>query len=475
MNPLPSPRLEILPKTRKGSSVVSTVATRKGAAQIIERGVLRFRVYTQTRPIVNRKSEIKNYTLHTLSYRLNGRRQRVVRADMADIHRAIEEAETAIANGQTDLLSFSSANRARWQDLERRAAAVGATPEEIFALGLEAHAKNSRAKIVRKNCPEIVEEFLESRRKIKSKWKRILAGMCERIARHFTGPLTAYTSRDFESFLDKLATGSLPVGTRTRKNYRDALQSIIHYARKKYVPADFDPLQEVAEVEVITADVKPYQPETLAYWLNFCEGYDAGKKLVPLMCITAFAYVRHGEMNEEDKASALDWKNIRFKTKRIFIPGDVAKQTTRASGNARVVDMPDNLIAWLQPYAKTSGKICDLVQSGNAMSRSRQKAAAAALKEAAACANREQADRLRAIAADLSGNRRNALRKSCISYQKALTRDIASVADSAGNSPGIIKATYLHVDEEMKETAERWFAIRPQRALDLPLFTYGKV
>jgi len=427
MNTAPRNTLDATPRR-------AVVARAASAPRIVERGALRFRVYTQKRD---------KYVSHTLAYRLNGRRHRIVRAQMADIERAVDTAETAIVNSQTALLDFTEADRSLLQRLRELAAPAASVPLEILvAEAVEARRQNSRAKIVPKHCPQIVEEYLATR-KLGSKWARVLGKMLERVAAQFTGPLTAYTPLDFRNFLDTLA-----VTPRTRKNYRDALAAVLDYARGKYVPADFDPLAGVPNPEPPAAAVNLYTPDELIRLLTVAESSKAGRKLVPLIAITAFAGVRHGEMNEE-KVEHLDWSNVRWKTKRIFVPDAVAKRTRRKTGNARVVDMPANLIAWLQPYAQTTGRICELANTSSALCRLRKKAG-------------------------ITGDKRNALRKSFISYKKALTSDIAGVADAAGNSAAVIRRNYLHVDEEMKETAERWFNIMPQRADVLPLFDWAR-
>ncbi len=433
----------------------------------VKRGALVFRIYPVERTMPTARGP-RTYKSHILSYSLNRKRVQVARAKLSDAMSEIDAAETKIANGQTDLLDFSSAKRARWNDIERRCKEKGLTPEEAVALGLDAHEKNNRTKIVAKPCPEVVE-LLKGRSKSGPKWNRIVFKMYDRIAERFTGPLTAYSPADYEAWLD-----GLDVSKRTRLNYRTAIGTIVRFARKKFVPADFDPLAEVSNPEPAAVVVNRYEPDELEWLLHFAEGNKTGRKLVAFISITAFAYIRHGEMNEE-KDAALDVKNIRFKTKRIFVPEDVAKKTRRAKGDARVVDMPDNLVAWLKLYLPKAGRICPLKNTSNALCRLRKQAAKAAQVEADRCANVEQAEKLRRIAKRLLGPKRNALRKSCISYRKALTGDIERVADGAGNSPGVIKRNYLDVDEEMKETAERWFAIMPKGNGSMPLFEWGSI
>ncbi len=176
-------------------------------------------------------------------------------------------------------------------------------------------------------------------------------------------------------------------------------------------------------------------------------------------------------MNEE-KIAHLDWADLDFDEKGILVEGEVSK-----TGKPRVVDMPDNLIAWLEPYRRPAGKICSLENTSNALCRLRAKAVRELLKDAdrlANSGNTERATSLRQIAKGLAGPKKNALRKSFASYKDARTGNIEHVAAQAGNSPGVLRRNYLKVTTKMKGLADRWFAIMPIRADILPLFAWGK-
>src|SRR5205807_58583 len=105
-------------------------------------------------------------------------------------------------------------------------------------------------------------------------------------------------------------------------------------------------------------------------------------------------------------------RDINLKKRRIYVPGEVAKQGTPD----RIVPIPENLAAWLAPHARRNGSVCDLANITNALRRTAQRAGVPFL--------------------------RNALRKSFISYRLALLKDIGQVADEAGNSPQVIKTNY---------------------------------
>jgi integrase len=69
--------------------------------------------------------------------------------------------------------------------------------------------------------------------------------------------------------------------------------------------------------------------------------------MVPYMALCLFAGIRTvGEMQR------LDWKDIDFKRREVFISDEVSK-----TGDERIVDMTDTLIAWLAPHRQSEGAI----------------------------------------------------------------------------------------------------------------------
>jgi len=279
--------------------------------------------------------------------------------------------------------------------------------------------------------------------------------------------------REIDDWLDALKDRKgKSAGLRTRRNYLRVIQSLANYAKDRaYLPRDWAVLDSVSDPEPARVRVHLYTPEELAALLAAAERSESGRKLLPLICITAFAGVRHGEMNEE-KIEHLDWSNLKFKSRKIYV-GDEESKT----GHDRLVDMPDNLLAWLEPYRRPSGRICVLKRTHDALGKLRQKAVRELLDESARLArsgHSPRAEQLRELAHSLGGPKRNALRKSFISYKNALTRNIDLVADQAGNSPAMIRKNYKRTDDDMHEVAQRWFSLMPQRADVLPLFAWAQ-
>ena len=101
------------------------------------------------------------------------------------------------------------------------------------------------------------------------------------------------------------------------------------------------------------------------------ENFKLGKKsviidftfLVPYFALGAFDGVRRIEMikpvKHQKSRNLLEWEDINWRLNRIDIRDGVAKKTRRKSskGDQRYVVMTEPLIAWLKPFAKTTGKI----------------------------------------------------------------------------------------------------------------------
>lgn len=396
------------------------------------------------------KEHRKKYFGFRLAWRdLAGKRQR---EKCPSLEAAKKRAETIcqdIQTGEAQLGSFSQADKASLSRAQEILAAAGIiTPLEVV-VGIytqcvqilrggspveaaRTHAALYPVDLAKRTVPDIVAEFF-ALRTFSAKWKRNLELMLDRFATKFPGVLNLLQAREIDDWLTAVMI-EFGGGLRTRRNHRSAIENLINFAKARgYVAETWKVMASVSDPEPPATRVNIYTPDELVRLLTRAEQTKAGRKMVPFLCITAFAGVRHGEMNEE-KARLLDWADIDFEEKGIYIQKEVAK-----TGDDRTVDMPENLIAWLQPYAQPSGRVCEVENTSNSLCRLRAQA-------------------------KIKGPKKNALRKSFISYKLALKRDVASVADQAGNSPGVIGKSYRKSDTKLKIDAKRWFSIIPERA-----------
>jgi hypothetical protein len=138
----------------------------------------------------------------------------------------------------------------------------------------------------------------------------------------------------------------------------------------------------------------------------------------------------------------------------VTVDASIAK-----TGSRRVVDIPDNAVAWLAPHAKKSGdvmpsdfrRLFDRTRVRAGFKPSFEGREDDVLQDLLTAAEERKADLLPWPA--------NCLRHGAISYRLAMTKDIGRVATVAGNSPAII---LRHYAELVKPTAAAaFFQITP--------------
>ena len=73
--------------------------------------------------------------------------------------------------------------------------------------------------------------------------------------------------------------------------------------------------------------------------------------LVPFLVLAAFAGVRRAEIEK------MDWSDVHVEDKCLMVPAKIAKTAKK-----RMVEMQDNLAAWLKPHVKAAGPLVPLSQ-----------------------------------------------------------------------------------------------------------------
>jgi integrase len=220
---------------------------------------------------------------------------------------------------------------------------------------------------------------------------------------------------------ERLSTwlSEMPLALRTKKRHRAYGHQILEAALKKgYLSRN--PMKEVETFKENgdeTEEISILTPEQVSRLLE-C----AGTELRPFYALAAFAGIRWGEI------ARLDWSEV--KQSEIVIKAAKAKTRSR-----RVVEISDNLRAFLEPIRGLSGP---LLPHPRSLERKR-------------CRIEREAG--------LTPWPNNCLRHSFISYLYALTNDEKKTASMAGNSPEMIFKHYRALTT--RETAERYFAIYP--------------
>ncbi len=160
---------------------------------------------------------------------------------------------------------------------------------------------------------------------------------------------------------------------------------------------------------------------------------------IPFIAISAFAGVRHAELQR------LDWAHVKRKAGIIEIRPGTAKTASR-----RVIPILPNLRKWLAGNWRESGEVCTYANM---------------VEQFVELAERVNGDRKKRAAKN-GGKfegfkwKHNGLRHSFISYRVAETQNVAQVALEAGNTPQMIFKHY----RELVRPAEgkQWFKIVPK-------------
>jgi integrase len=206
--------------------------------------------------------------------------------------------------------------------------------------------------------------------------------------------LATITTGDLDAWLT-----ALPVAPGTRNTFRRDIRTLFSFAEKRgYCQASVAKNTERATDEDKPAAIlTPTQASNL---LGKC-----GDDLIPYVSISLFAGLRAAELQK------LDWTEIDLAEGHIEVTA--AKSKTR---KRRLVPIPENLRAWLEPLAQISGPVAPIGL------RKRFDA----VKEAAGFAVWES----------------NCMRHSFGSYRMAQCQDAAKTAFEMGNSPQMVFAHY---------------------------------
>jgi integrase len=267
----------------------------------------------------------------------------------------------------------------------------------------------------RKGVPAIVEEMLEAKAQdgASRSYLSNLRTVLRRFAAAFTGEILGITSADIDRWLR-----SLDLSNSSRNSMLVLVKVFFSFARERnYLPANQQTAAEqVKRLKQGQSSAALYAPAEMERLLHA-----APMHLVPFLVLGAFAGIRSVEITR------LDWSAIDLERRIITISAGVAKTRSR-----RVIPIPDNLAAWLEPFPK-SGRV---ILSGEV------------LKEATALA--------RSLGLTWP---RNVLRHSFITYRLATVKSADQVALEAGNSPAVVFKHYHELGTE--QDAEEWNSILP--------------
>lgn len=193
-----------------------------------------------------------------------------------------------------------------------------------------------------KTVAELVEDFLSAKRAggRREEYLRIQGSVLGLFAKAFPEGKLAHeiTPREVEDWL-----ASRKGALRTRSNYQNDVRNLLNFAVKRGFMAG----NPVDRLEKITLDEGAVEILTVEQAAGLLVATEAARgAMTPFIAIGLFAGLRTREI------AVLDWKDVSLSEKTIVV--QAAKTKSRAR---RIVEMSENLAAWLAPYAKTSGPV----------------------------------------------------------------------------------------------------------------------
>ena len=354
---------------------------------------------------------------------LGGKRKRITRAslDSAKIEARRLLAQIGSGRQAEELLSISEAEdyRLAKEKLAPHGTTLLTAVEEWIGF------KAKVAQLVPRTVPEIVVELLTAK-ELEGVSKRHLEDRRSRLncfAKEFACRIDRVVAKDIELWLNRLK-----ISSRTKNNYRGAIQQLFRFAQSRRYLSRTEPLaiDDVAELRVKGGAIEIYTPDELRLLLA-----NAPAKLLPFFAIGAFAGLRTQEIVR------LEWKDIRFEQGVIEVAAEKAKTASR-----RLVPILPALRKWLLPLKKAAGRVIEF-GSYTPFDRARSRFCKSGIKT-----------RGRAMEFHWKSN---ALRHSFASYRLADVKDAARVALEMGNSPSMLFRNYRELVTEKQAT--EWFSV----------------
>ena len=252
----------------------------------------------------------------------------------------------------------------------------------IVARAVEFYLKHHGAAGTSRKLCRVYREYITSKRRLGRRAATVKDAHVK--LRHFvkafrTAKVSDITTGDVERWLD--GRKFTPI---TRNSYRAAIVALFNHAvRRRYLEVNpakvielslmdqtLPGIHTVAEVQRLLAAAQNYVPIVEYAVTEWRQGKDGKKeevpgtakityetdpvkieearaRIVPYLAIGYFAGLR-----PQNELANLDWKDIDFSDRTIRVNPATAKKRRQ-----RYVDMSDNLVQWLAPYARKEGKI----------------------------------------------------------------------------------------------------------------------
>ncbi len=392
--------------------------------------------------------EGKSYASYVVSYYQGGKRIRTRHNSLQSAKDKADSIKTAILNNDTTALTLKGEDSLIYARAKNLIAPFGVSLDELAKEYVTVHEILGEISLIEaarfydrfgktvkeiKSIPAIVEE-LNANLKADGKSEYHRRDMKRRLqvfALAFSKPIMDVKTSEISDWVRTLKGRNkkgdeVELAPKSRNHYRNSVVQLFNMARDNgYLPKGMPTEAEaVKTLDVVSPANEIFTIEEIEKVLH-----SAPDRLIAPMAIKAFSGVRTEEMLN------LRWEHVNLDSKYITLPAEVTKTKQR-----RLIPMAANLIAWLIPHKKTTGRICARWQRAQALFQ----------------------------AFDRHGKRQgidvgaNKFRNSYISYRVAVTHDVAKVSLESGNSPRVIQREYLELATEAD--GKRWFAVVPETA-----------
>ncbi|MFO1500077.1 MAG: site-specific integrase [Verrucomicrobiota bacterium] len=362
--------------------------------------------------------------------RLAGRDQRIYLAAVENLEglgKSIDHATKEYADAVKALKDYGLTLPGAVNDL---VSALKRLNGKTLNSALDFYELHGRAITSDKTVPEVLKEMLKALKddRVGDYHRRDLAIRAGHFAQCYPVKIGEITTPQINGWLRGLRsrgrkTKGAEISGTTRNNYRDAVVELFNFAKDHgYLSPDLSTAAERSKVvKAVTAENEIFEPGEMEKLLS-----TAPPHMVPGMAVKAFTGLRTEEV------IVVEWPDIRFERNCIILSKFITKLDQR-----RIIPLTANLKAWLLPYRRDEGRICDTWTTPNS--------AAAAWKRHGKSVGVKTG--------------KNKFRNSYISYRVAETNDPKTVAFESGNSEETIKRDYLEVTTP--EEAKEWFSIFP--------------
>lgn len=368
-------------------------------------------------------STFQGYTSYTVSWSINGKRQRRKFSDRALANAFAQATAERIANGLSTAQTLTASELSEYREAKQ---ILGHLSLIDAALAFRDRNTLAAAPAISAAVVSFVEfkAALQRRRALNPDYLRNLRQRLDVFSTAFPCRLDDLKAADLQSWINRL-----PGSLRTKNNYlADVRQLVTHAKRQRWLPPTFDELDRVQLERAGPGTIHPYSPAEVAKLLRHCQDHDV--RWLPWLPVRLFSGVRTAE-------------SLRLLSDHIHADWIVCAPEITKTQNRRLIPILPNLRAWLNAYPPPD-RLAPFPESGNLSPRLTELIQAAGLQP-----------------------RHNGFRDSFASYRLALVQDAARVAEETGHDARQLRRSYREIrlpDGQLitPALAKAYFKIRPK-------------